>query len=1200
MRLRVPNWMRRRPSRPVMVVLGLIALALLIWFVGPLISIARWVPLGRAWVRIVLILILFGVVGGRWAWARWRERQRNRALVAELEGKPVAAAASQQDLAAADVSAMQERASKALELMATAKVGAKGELVYQLPWYAIIGPPGAGKTTALKNSGLDFPIAQEVGDSPVRGLGGTRTIEWWFTDRAVLIDTAGRYTTQDSDQAVDAGAWRGFLDLLKTHRPRQPLTGLIVALSVTDLVGADEAAAIDHGRAVRQRVAELQTAFGVRLPVYVLVTKLDLLAGFNEYFDDLSASDREQVWGETWKLDLARKDQGARPDFDAAFDGLLQRLDARMLLRMQAEPDMVRRGLIFGFPQQFASIREPLKRVLAAIGKTTQYEPEPMVRGFYFTSGTQFGRPIDRLLGALSARFGLSLGGGRLEAAKGRSYFLGDLLKRVVFPEAALAGRDPAAERRARLVKLGSIGAAAVVTAIVALLWLVSYVRNADLVAKLDTQAGMLRRSIAALPQGPISDSDITMLLEPLGQARALPFSSTASQADRSPGFSWGLGQVGTLRPQVDGAYRNLLNREFLPRLLLALEDQLGELNGAGGEGQDNRAAIYSTLRLYLMLGRAPGAPLDRQGVVAAFDDRWANAFPGEDQAPARDALHAHLATLLAGPMQPPRLNATLISAAREWVASLGPGERVYAQMLADPDLRALPAWTIAEVPGVGTSRLFTRKSGKPLTAGIPGMFRRRYFIANVLPAIGRYAASSANENWVTGEAAPRSNPLASETGRIKDALITTYLADFTRRWDAMIDDVVVSGERPMDERLQVAVRPPSPVKALFTAWGDETDLTPPSLTKGRGAAALRIGSLFSRSIYRGLNQAQQVNNAANSAGPAPPGPLDEVIAHFRWLHEIAPPSGPSPLDDALVALTAVGDTGTAARSAAGLGDPGLQREKTAGAMAATARLGQVAGGLPPAAGRLFNGFVTASSQQLNRDARSGIKAAYLQQLGPECRAILAQGYPLAPGASHDISIDDFSRLFRPAGLIDAFQTTNLAGQIDTGGRYWALTQSGRSLGLDPQGVRQLQAAAAIREAFFKPGDIRPNVRMQVEPLRIEGDASAVTLTLDGAPAAFNAADRRAVELRWPGTQPGVSLAFQHRGSASPSVRTWQGDWAFSRMLRDARLSNVTRSGFVMTISDGGASVALRVRMLNTANPFTLRELATFRCPANL
>ena len=63
----------------------------------------------------------------------------------------------------------------------------------------IIGPPGSGKTTALINSGLKFPLARGATPEAVAGVGGTRYCDWWFTEDAVLIDTAGRYTTQDSD-----------------------------------------------------------------------------------------------------------------------------------------------------------------------------------------------------------------------------------------------------------------------------------------------------------------------------------------------------------------------------------------------------------------------------------------------------------------------------------------------------------------------------------------------------------------------------------------------------------------------------------------------------------------------------------------------------------------------------------------------------------------------------------------------------------------------------------------------------------------------------------------------------------------------------------------------------------------------------------------------------------------------------------------
>lgn len=92
------------------------------------------------------------------------------------------------------------------------------QYLYQLPWYVIIGAPGAGKTTALVNSGLHFPLADRFGNQ-LRGVGGTRNCDWWFTNDAVLLDTAGRYTTQESQREEDAGEWQSFVALLKNTAP---------------------------------------------------------------------------------------------------------------------------------------------------------------------------------------------------------------------------------------------------------------------------------------------------------------------------------------------------------------------------------------------------------------------------------------------------------------------------------------------------------------------------------------------------------------------------------------------------------------------------------------------------------------------------------------------------------------------------------------------------------------------------------------------------------------------------------------------------------------------------------------------------------------------------------------------------------------------------------------------------------------------
>ena len=57
---------------------------------------------------------------------------------------------------------------------------------------------------------------------------------------------------------------------------------------------------------MRRRLVELRTTLEVSAPVYVLLTKADLLAGFVEYFDDLDVEGRRAVLGATLPADNAR------------------------------------------------------------------------------------------------------------------------------------------------------------------------------------------------------------------------------------------------------------------------------------------------------------------------------------------------------------------------------------------------------------------------------------------------------------------------------------------------------------------------------------------------------------------------------------------------------------------------------------------------------------------------------------------------------------------------------------------------------------------------------------------------------------------------------------------------------------------------------------------------------------------------------
>ena len=173
-----------------------------------------------------------------------------------------------------------------------------------------------------------------MGQSAVAGVGGTRMCDWWFTESAVLIDTAGRYTTQDSDAAVDKAGWQAFLGLLRRTRARQPLNGVLVAIALSDIAAAPAAERLAHARAIRRRVKEVYDQLGVRVPVYALFTKADLIAGFTEFFDDLDRERRGQVWGMTFPLN--KSEAGTAGLFGGEFAILVERLNERLLDRLQA------------------------------------------------------------------------------------------------------------------------------------------------------------------------------------------------------------------------------------------------------------------------------------------------------------------------------------------------------------------------------------------------------------------------------------------------------------------------------------------------------------------------------------------------------------------------------------------------------------------------------------------------------------------------------------------------------------------------------------------------------------------------------------------------------------------------------------------------------------------------------------------------
>ena len=428
------------------------ALAILVWF-----GLALILPdVASTTIRLVLVGVILGAWGIVAVLRRMKAKKANDTIANQL------ATAS----GAAEDAVVQKRMGEAIGQFRQAS-GGQRDYLYSRPWYVIIGPPGSGKTTALLNSGLRFPFS----DQSLKGIGGTRNLDFWFADEAAIVDTAGRYTSQDSDTSADSAGWRSLLDQLKRNRPRQPINGVIVALGVDELLKTDLAGIDRHATAVRRRLVELRRALDISTPIYVLLTKVDLLAGFIEFYDDLDAQGRRAVLGVTLQDPDATPDQA---EIISAFDRFVSAQGARQAKRLSEEGDATRRSLILGFPAQLASMRSRLSRfVTGAFGPG---EPVGTLRGFYFTSGVQEGAPLDRLLSGVAEVFAKP----QATSESGKTYFLNRLLRDVIFREAGLVQTGRAAREKQRRTLVTSLVAVGIATVVLLGLIVTNFMNSKD------------------------------------------------------------------------------------------------------------------------------------------------------------------------------------------------------------------------------------------------------------------------------------------------------------------------------------------------------------------------------------------------------------------------------------------------------------------------------------------------------------------------------------------------------------------------------------------------------------------------------------------------------------------------------------------------------------------------------------------------
>ncbi|BCH27609.1 type VI secretion protein IcmF/TssM N-terminal domain-containing protein [Mesorhizobium sp. L-8-3] len=416
------------------------------------------------------------------------------------------------------------------------------------------------------------------------------------------------------DQSV-----RAVCDLLRSLRPQLPLNGIVLVASPADLTLADQTEHREMAQGAAQALREIEDATGRRAPVYLMLAKIDLLPGFLEFFDRQEPQERSQPWGFALPFAGLGKNPSAAEAGEAVtlgFQSLLAAMRARLVEWLSREADPVRCARINGFGAQVAGLQPTIQPLLDALmtggGRTWQ---GGTLRGIYLTSARQEALSIDGLLPELSRRFAMPRIGmlppdlGLDEEEHG--FFIGDALRKAVFTEAGLIGREQG-PRPAVVVQWAAI--AAVVAASIGFGYLVT--QDFDEQTRLAARSAEAASGIAPLATPARLDA-LPSILASMRQLDGLQAELAA--APRAEAYAIGL----DARPKVDAATddaRARLRRNALaPSLVAMLETELVDLD-----------ADVDTLKARIALAEAAGKPdaaalktwLDKQAAALPADDR--------------------------------------------------------------------------------------------------------------------------------------------------------------------------------------------------------------------------------------------------------------------------------------------------------------------------------------------------------------------------------------------------------------------------------------------------------------------------------------------------------------------------------------------------------------------------------------------------
>ena len=1103
-------------SKNILLAITLVVLIFLVIFLSAFIKIT-WL------MRIVIIAFLILIFVIVFLFKKMKEIQKAGQIEQSISSSSNSHILSPEKRA--EIDQFRKQIEAAITALKNSKLG-RGKsgkaALYKLPWYMIIGPSAAGKTTAIQNSGLEFPY----GKDSIKGVGGTRNCDWFFSTRAIFLDTAGRYISESEDRPE----WLAFLETLKKNRKRKPVNGIVIALNIDEIVRCENDQLNEHAQNIRRRIDELIENLGIVFPVYFIFTKCDLIQGFVEFFGDFSEIERSQIWGATL-TSQQQLDPNPKSVFENEFDKLAEVIHKARTIRLSNPLKREQRRKVFLFPFQFKSLREKLTYLIGEVFQPNPYQDNPLFRGFYFTSGTQEGIPLDLAIREIAKKFNLPPAPGEEfeEMLETKNYFIKDLLNDVVINDQNYAvGQAAAVVKQNRFVKFATLSVSALIVFVFGILITMGFWGSSDAMKRVTSQANSFNELN-------LMNGDLLNNFAQVESLKQTILKIGINEYNESI-ISFGMDRTNETLEPLTKLYLEKTESFFNKYIY---EEIVNTLENYTDFQEYSSEQIHDYLKAYLLIG-SERSKLDtvNQKFLAKFftgilDVKFIESNP---KASTKDkdslrVLFRNYTTYISELMKdekvyPYQSKNALIGIVRMKLNKRPTAESIYTSLKENGYLQFSQELTL--------EKLIEGKSGLVIYTDlkIPYIFSadgwKNYFQSAIL----NKSINPDSEDWVTGKPQVKQPPQSElDSEKLKSQLTHLYQKEFTQRWVQFIQSLKYSGFGSVANsanNLKLLSDPgTSPLVLVFKVFINQLDeiVGSPSLSDSSNNTQYSLSS----SIIADYDRFRKFI-IGSTDGSVPSDLNYNVIKQYGLLYNIFEQVKE---DRELIRNYAANVTNQRA--------PEFQNANNA-IIGSTYNVQEFQSLLLEPIKQSLNSVFYEATSSLNEKWKKNVVDVFNRSL--------ANSFPFSVNGV-DAPILDFDEFFNPQGILWSFFDSELSAFIKK--EDW----------LSKEFITAFNKVNDIKTILYKGGNLNFSFRLKPQqPVvrEIEGKKPAVIqycLKIDGVEEFYKMGSSYETFYSWPkiGSTPGAVLYVTLDKFGNSEIKSFEGEWALFRLLNAATIT---------------------------------------------